>query len=142
MQDFDFSIRYRKGSMNTDVDALSLIKEVNMLSFTEIKSDFLDHLRGKYLDDIYFSKYYTKAESGLDANTSTLPSKVTFHITSGLLYRSGKVCVLDLPNVKQNILHECQNAPSTVHPRIQRTLVLISSTFFWPKMHFDLPRFQ
>ena len=57
MQDFDFSIRYGKGSMNTVVDALSCIKEVNMLSFTEIKSDILDHLRGKYLDDSYFSKY-------------------------------------------------------------------------------------
>ena len=39
IQDFDFSIRYRKGSMNTIVDALSCIHEVNMLSFTEIKFD-------------------------------------------------------------------------------------------------------
>ena len=57
MLDFDFSIRYRKGSMNTVVDALSHIKEINMLSFTEIKSNILDRLRGKYLDDSYFSKY-------------------------------------------------------------------------------------
>ena len=57
MQYFDFSIRYRKGSMNTVVDALSHIKEVNMVSFTEIKSDLLDRLRGKYLDDSCFSKY-------------------------------------------------------------------------------------
>ena len=141
MQDFDFSIRYRKGSMNTVADALSRIKEVNMLSFTEIKSDLLDHLRGKYLDDSYFSKYWTKAESGLDADTSTLPSKATFHITNGLLYRSGKVCVPDLPNVKQKILHECHDAPSAGHPRIQRTLVLISSTFFWPKMRSDVHKY-
>ena len=60
MQDFDFSIRYRKGSMNTVADALSRIKEVNILSFTKIKFDLLDHLRGKYLDDNYFSKYWTK----------------------------------------------------------------------------------
>ena len=37
--------------MNTVVDALSRIKEVNMISFIEIKYDLLDHLRGKYLDD-------------------------------------------------------------------------------------------
>ena len=36
IQDFDFSIRYRKGSMNNVIDALSRIREVNMLSFTEI----------------------------------------------------------------------------------------------------------
>ena len=72
--------------MNTVVDALSCIKEVNMLSFMEIKSDLLDHLRGKYLDDSYFSKYWTKVESSLDVDTSTQPSKKTFHITNGLIY--------------------------------------------------------
>ena len=56
MQDFDFSIQSCKDSMNTIVDALSLIKEVNILSFTEIKYDLLDHLRGKYLDNNYFSE--------------------------------------------------------------------------------------
>ena len=66
--------------MNTVVDALSRIKEVNILSFTEIKSDLLDHLRGKYLDDSYILKYWTKAESGLDANTRTLPSKATLSV--------------------------------------------------------------
>ena len=57
MQDFDFCIQYRKCSMNTVADALSCIKEVNMLNFTEIKYNLLDHLRRKYLDDSYFSKY-------------------------------------------------------------------------------------
>ena len=56
MQDFDFSIRYRKGSMNIVLDALTRIKEVNMLGFTEIKSDLLDHLQGIYLEDSYFLK--------------------------------------------------------------------------------------
>ena len=43
-------------------------------------------------------------ESGLDTITSTLPSKEAFHITNGLLYHSGKVCVPYLPNVKQKNL--------------------------------------
>ena len=77
MQDFDFFIQYRKGSMNTVANALSRIKEVSMLSFTEIKYDLLDHLQGKYLDDIYFSKYWTKAESRLDADTSVNPHRIS-----------------------------------------------------------------
>ena len=40
----NFSIQYHKGSMNIIVDALSRIKEVNMLSFMERKSDLLDYL--------------------------------------------------------------------------------------------------
>ena len=44
MQDFDFSIWYHKGSMNTIADALICMKEFNMLSFTKIKCDLLDHL--------------------------------------------------------------------------------------------------
>ena len=43
--------------MNNVVDALSHIREVNMLSFTEITLDIYDHLRGKYSDDSYFAKY-------------------------------------------------------------------------------------
>ena len=57
IQDFYFSIQYPKGSMNTIIDELSRIREVNMLSFTEITSDLCDHLRGKYPNDSYFSKY-------------------------------------------------------------------------------------
>ena len=63
IQDFDFSIRYRKGSMNIVVGALSCIREVNMLSFTEITSDIYDHLLGKYPDVNYFAKYWTRVES-------------------------------------------------------------------------------
>ena len=83
IQDFDFSIRYRKGSMNIVADALSRIREVNMLSFTEITSDLYDHLQGKYPDDSYFAKYRARVESGTDTTTS---SKEYFHIANGLLY--------------------------------------------------------
>ena len=59
--------------MNTIVDALSRIKEVNIPSFTKIKSYLLDHLGGKYLDDSYFSKYWMKTEYGLDVVSTPYP---------------------------------------------------------------------
>ena len=67
-------------------NALSRIREVSMLSFTEITSDIYDHLQGKYPDDSYFAKYWTRVESGIDTTTS---SKESFHIANGLLYRNG-----------------------------------------------------
>ena len=62
IHDFDFSIQYRKGSMNTDIDALSRIHEVNMFNFTKIKHDMYEQLRGKYLDDNYFRQFWVRAE--------------------------------------------------------------------------------
>ena len=44
-------------------------------------------------------------------------------------------------HIKQNFFHECHDAPSTGHPGLQRTLVLISSTFFWPKMCYDMHKY-
>ena len=58
--------------------------------------------------------------------------------SNGLLYRNGKVCVPDLPEVKKRILFECHDAPSVGHPGIHRTLVLISTQFYWPKMRPDI----
>ncbi|MCO5593915.1 hypothetical protein L7F22_047934 [Adiantum nelumboides] len=40
MQEFDFEIRYRKGSSNRIADALSRIPEINALSMVEISTDF------------------------------------------------------------------------------------------------------
>ena len=110
--------------MNIVADALSRIREVNMLSFTEITSYLHDHLRGKYREDSYFAKYRTRVES---RTTITTTSKESFRIANGLVYRNGKVCVLDLLEVKKIILFECHDAPSTGHPGIHRTLVLIST---------------
>ena len=119
--------------MNTIADALSRIKEVNILSFTEIKSDLLDHLQEKYLDDRYFSKFWSKAESGNDAIHSTTTSKVTFHISNGLLYRCGKVCVPDLPDIKGKILYECHDTPWAGHLEYTEHLFSSLPLFFGPR---------
>ena len=84
--------------MNAITDALSRIREVNMLSFTQITSYLYDHLPGKYPDDSYFAKYWTRVESGTDITTT---SKESFHIANGMLYYNGKIYVPDFPEVKK-----------------------------------------
>ena len=42
--------------MNIVIDALNRIRELNMLSFTEITLYLYDHLREKYPNDNYFGK--------------------------------------------------------------------------------------
>ena len=78
------------------------MKEVSMLSLTKISFDLLDLPLGKYFDDIYFSKYWTNFEYGIDSVSNTLPMKATFHITNILLYHSRKVCVSVTKGHKEN----------------------------------------
>ena len=122
IHDSYLSLWYRKGSMNTIVDVLSL---------TKITLELYDHLRGKYLDDNYFAKYWRTVESITDITTT---SKDSFHIANSMLYCTGKVCVPDFLEVKKRNLFECHDAPSTRHPRIHHTLVLIATLLYWPKM--------
>ena len=44
--------------MNTVVDALSRIHEINMLSFTKIKSDLYDHLRWHDYHSLQETRFY------------------------------------------------------------------------------------
>ena len=76
----------------------SRIREVNMFSFTEITSNFYDHLRGKYPNYRFVAKYWARVESSIDITT---PSKGSFRIAKGLFYHNGKVCVTDLLEVKK-----------------------------------------
>ena len=57
------SIHYCKGLMNSIVEALSCIHEVNMFIFTKLKSDLFDQLQGKCLHDIFFKRYWMRGES-------------------------------------------------------------------------------
>ncbi|MCO5572214.1 hypothetical protein L7F22_025966 [Adiantum nelumboides] len=69
MQEFDFEIRYRKGSSNRVADALSRIPEVNALSMAEISTDFYLSLRGLCRSDRHFGKLWNEVEKGLDSRT-------------------------------------------------------------------------
>ena len=88
IQDFDFSIRYRKGSMNIVDDALSRIREVNMLNFTEITSDLYDHLRGKYPDDSHLQNIGPSVESGIDITTTSMDPSTLLTVCSTVMGRS------------------------------------------------------
>ncbi|MCO5566889.1 hypothetical protein L7F22_020572 [Adiantum nelumboides] len=67
MQEFDFEIRYRKGSTNKVADALSRNPEVNALSMAEISTDFYLAFRGLYRSDRHFGKVWNEVEIGCDS---------------------------------------------------------------------------
>ena len=62
LQEYDARLRYRKGRYNVVADALSRMPEINSLAFTEIKSEFLDSLKGLCEHDDTYSKVWRHEE--------------------------------------------------------------------------------
>ncbi|MCO5568575.1 hypothetical protein L7F22_022274 [Adiantum nelumboides] len=58
LQEFDLQICYQRGKYNVVADALSRIPEINELSFTIFKNDFLETLRGLCEHDPAFSEVW------------------------------------------------------------------------------------
>ena len=59
LQEYDCKLCYRKGRYNIVADALSRMPEINALLFTELKSEFLESLRGKYEQDQSYAKVWS-----------------------------------------------------------------------------------
>ncbi|MCO5599087.1 hypothetical protein L7F22_053187 [Adiantum nelumboides] len=66
IQEFDYEIRYRKGSTNKVAYALSRIPEVNALSMAKISIDYYLALRGLCYSDCHFGKVWNEVEMGSD----------------------------------------------------------------------------
>lgn len=60
-QEFDFQLQYHKGRYNLVADTLSRIPMANLLSFTELKSELLDSLRGKCTHDLVYAAVWNIA---------------------------------------------------------------------------------
>ena len=133
LQEYDCQLRYRKGRYNVVADALSRMPEINSLSFTELRSDFLDSLKGKCEHDQSYDKVWQAVErrdpshsNSSVYNTSTPSSTLSsdelirwknFSIQDGYLLHKGRVCVPSDSDTRRQILYECHDSPSAGHPQ-------------------------
>ena len=58
LQEFDCTLRYRRGRYNVVADALSRMPEVENLSFTVLKNDLLETIKGKCEHDPHYGKVW------------------------------------------------------------------------------------
>ncbi len=58
LQEFDLQIRYQRGKFNVVVDALSHMPQINELSFTTFKNNFLESLKGLCEHDVSFTEIW------------------------------------------------------------------------------------
>ena len=119
LQEYDCKLRYRQGWYNVVADALSLMPQINSLSFMEIKSEFLESLRGKWAQDESYEKVWNvvslrgPSHSELSSTQgSTLDDEAKHNrwkkvsIDDGYLLHKGRVCVPRDIDTRPQILNE------------------------------------
>ncbi|CAM8876575.1 unnamed protein product [Rhodiola kirilowii] len=140
---YDFEVRYRPGKENAPADALSHLHEeetpVNQtclftLATTKPEYGILRALR----------KYYASDTTG-KALMQTIADQPDAHehwsIRDGLLLFKGKLRVPADTTIKELIMYEFHNTPSSGHPGARRTLARIGANFHRPEIRQDVKNY-
>ena len=122
--------------------ALSRMPKVENLSFTVLKNDFLETIRGKCEHDPHCEKVWQMVlkrdpsplliVKGAPAyNASTTPQNSHkesdefhcwkhFSINDGHLFFKGWICVPKDIDIRRQNFYECHDSPTASHPRIRK----------------------
>ena len=131
--------------------------EINYLAFTEIKSDFLETLKGLCKHDEAYSKVWRHVQmrDPSHANTVIVSSSPTrslpssedlqrwkiFSIQNEYFLHKGRICVPLDKDIRRKILNECHDSPSAGHPGIRKTYSLVRQSFYWPGLHNEVQNY-
>ena len=64
-----------------------------------------------------------------------------FTVCQGIIKLNGRLCVLDVTDIKQQILHEAHFAPYNVHPGATKMYHDIKTTYWWNGLKRDVAEF-
>lgn len=140
LQGFNFAIEHRKGSENIVPDTLSraVISEIQQAVGQPLD---LSHAE-------FSSHSYKNLREEIENNIAKLPD---VEVRDGFIYKrtelradieSGSIWELWVPEgLRQHVMEEAHNPPSTAHGGADKTLDLIRRHFFWPGMVKDIREF-
>ena len=76
LQEFDFELRYHKGQYNAVANTLSRATMVNYLSFTLLKSDFLESPKGTFESNPHYSQVWQAVQKRKPSSLNSTLEKV------------------------------------------------------------------
>lgn len=126
LQQFTFVIRHQSGKTNRVADALSRCHGLLTTMHTSVVG--FESLAELYVSDPFFSTIFSDAEAGLTDDYS---------IQDGFLFRGLRLCIPDC-SLRLQIITELHNEG---HVGRDRTLQLVTTSYFWPTLRRDVERF-
>ena len=158
LQEYEYTIKYRKGSQNSNADALSRLQSDQLqCGVTEVSSGYSsEHIRELQLQDPVLkivSNYLSRGSKPTQKDQQRYPAQLkrwlqVWHqlvMKEGVLYRRMDApgydqCkeVLVVPSsLKSFYMQQCHDIPSAGHQSFQKTLDRLRSQTYWVGMATD-----
>lgn len=143
LQPYDFSIEYRKGSLNSVADALSRIPTVS--------TSLVNTVGGLSLSTTVEDEWYTRKLNKVKANPDLHPDwKIhqgeLFHFRKGFLkgelQEPSEDWKLVVPfSRRASILFDSHDHPQAGHLGVEKTHWRVGRLFYWPGMYQDVVKY-
>ncbi|KAE8661446.1 hypothetical protein F3Y22_tig00113725pilonHSYRG00321 [Hibiscus syriacus] len=126
LQEFTFTLRHQAGSLNRVADALS--RRTLLLTTMSTKVAGFETFTDMYAADPSFGRIFQEVTEG---------HRHDFVLHNGYLFHGLQLCIPDC-SLRQQIISELHNEG---HFGRDKTLALISSDFYWPKLTSDVAHY-
>ncbi|KAE8669996.1 putative Quercetin 3-O-methyltransferase 1 [Hibiscus syriacus] len=126
LQEFTFTLRHQVGNLNHVADALS--SRTLLLTTMSTKVAGFETFTDMYAADPSFGRIFQEVTEG---------RRHDFVLHNGYMFRGLQLCIPDC-SLRQQIISELHNEG---HFGRDKTLALISSDFYWPKLTSDLAHY-
>lgn len=126
LQQFTFTIRHKSGKLNRVADALS--RRHSLLTTLHTSVTGFSSFSDLYESDPFFGKVLAEVKTG---------SRDDFSLLDGFLFRGSQLCIPDC-SLRLRMIDELHREG---HVGRDRTLQLVSASYYWPSMRRDVERY-
>lgn len=126
LQQFTFTIKHKSGKLNRVADALS--RRHSLLTALHTSVPGFSSFAELYESDPFFSSVLTDVKAHL---------RDDFSLTDGFLFRGSQLCIPDC-SWRLRVIEELHQEG---HVGRDRTLQLVSSSYYWPSLRRDVERY-